>query len=112
MYNLIAYISYLLLIVTVIVAVGHYLYRSGQVFIDRSVGEASLGSTINKLLLTGYYLFNLGAAIYVISTWPALSHSDEIISSLIFYLSRLIIVLGVMHYFNIAIILNINKLKS
>lgn len=113
MYNLIAYATYTLSIAVIIVYVGHYLYKYGQVFIDRClVDDPQLSVTINKILLTGFYLVNLGAGIYAISTWSPLNNMLEVLGSLIYYVSRLLLILGIMHYLNIIIIHKLFKQYS
>lgn len=105
MYNLIAYVTYTFLMVVVIIYIGHYLFKYGQVFIDRCVdSDLELSLTINRVLLTGFYLLNLGAAVYAISTWTSLSNLSDVCISLIYYLSRLIMALGILHYLNILIL--------
>ncbi|MGB5982271.1 MAG: hypothetical protein WBG46_09015 [Nonlabens sp.] len=102
MFNVTAYIIYITFVSTVILAVGHYLYRSGEVLVAKAfINDASLGLTINKLLLIGFYLLNLGAAVLVVAIWPDLENSVQLLSSLFYFISRLLLVLGAMHYINV-----------
>jgi len=102
MLNLIAYIIYLLFTATVILAVGHYLYRSGAVLVSKAfLSDPGLGLTINKLLLVGYYLLNIGGAILLVSIWPDLENITQFMSSLFYFIARLLLVLGAMHYINV-----------
>lgn len=92
--------------------VGWLFYKNGEVFLlDLFQHNQPLVTSINKLLLIGYYLLNIGYAILTISYWEHLESIIDIINSLSLTLGRIIIVLALMHYNNIFILKFINKQK-
>ncbi|WP_124979499.1 hypothetical protein [Nonlabens xiamenensis] len=103
MYNLVSYSFYFLLVCSVILYVGHLCYRNGHVFIHALIpASPDLNHQINRLLLVGYYLVNLGYAIYIISEWEQLQDWRTAAESLARHLSQIILMLGLLHYVNIA----------
>lgn len=92
--------------------VGWLFYKHGEVFLmDLFKQDKPLVRSINKLLLIGYYLLNIGYAILTIAYWEHLENAIDIINSLSITLGRIIIVLALMHYNNIFILKFINKQK-
>ncbi|MUU79572.1 hypothetical protein [Winogradskyella endarachnes] len=111
-YNTITYLIYLPIICFIMLKVGWLFYKNGEVFLlDIFQQNQPLVSSINKLLLIGYYLLNIGYAILTISYWEHLESTIEIINSLSLTLGRIIIILALMHYNNIFILKFINKQK-
>ena len=111
MNNLTAYIVYISFVIFIILSVGHYLHRSGAALLAKAFPtDLSLATTINKLLLTAYYLLNLGASVLVIAIWPDVETLKELLLSQAYFISRLLLVLGAMHYLNLFTIqILINK---
>ena len=57
----ITYLLYLLISVGIMVFVGSALSRSGRAFLrDVFGGDESLAEAVNRLLVVGFYLLNLG----------------------------------------------------
>jgi len=111
--NTLAYIIYLLITYLVTVHVGLAFYRNGRVYIlNLLVGDEALTDSINKILLTGYYLLNLGYAAVMISFWETIETYAELIASIGIMTGRILITLGIIHFFNMAVIYFISKRKS
>lgn len=110
--NLIAYGLFLTITIYIIVIVGQICYRNGNIYVLSLVpGHEDLCIRINKILLTGYYLINLGYTTTTLVSW----HRIETIYGLVEILANrtgfIIIVLAVLHYVNLFIITRyINKL--
>jgi hypothetical protein len=99
-----AIIVYLLTTGFITIYVGKVLYTNGRHFILRMLNDESLTDAVNRILLTGYYLVNLGyVSVMLTMTLPATS-PEQLISSLSIAIGRIMITLGVMHYGNIAAI--------
>ncbi|MFK7832975.1 MAG: hypothetical protein AB8B52_06845 [Winogradskyella sp.] len=110
--NSIAYLIYLPIISFIMFKVGWLFYKNGEVFLmNLFQHNQALVTSINNLLLIGYYLLNIGYAILTIAYWDHLESIIDIINSLSFTLGRIIIVLAIMHYNNILILKYINKQK-
>ena len=111
-YNTITYLIYLPIISFIMLKVGWLFYKNGEVFLLNLFNQNKpLVTSINKLLLIGYYLLNIGYAILTIAYWEHLESVTDIINSLSKTLGRIIIVLALMHYNNIFILKYINKQK-
>ncbi|MGB3591080.1 MAG: hypothetical protein WBA16_05275 [Nonlabens sp.] len=105
MYNLAAYAIYTMLVCTIILYVGHYCYRYGATYLVVAIPhDPHQAAWINKLLLVGYYLLNIGIGIYLVSTWPLLPDGLAVLRSVLRQVSNLIFLLGVMHHINLFII--------
>jgi len=103
--NVIAYVLYLLITVYIIVVVGQVCYRNGKVFVSELVPQhAGLCLTVNRLLLTGYYLVNIGYCGITLINWKVITSTVDLIATVSFRASVIVLFLAIMHYFNIYII--------
>lgn len=110
MMNVVAYSCYFSIVFSVIWYIGHYLYKNGRpLLLKRFRHDTDLALKINKLLLVGYYLINLGGAILAIAIWPDVGNFSEVLRSLFFFLCRLLLILGYLHYINLLIINILSK---
>jgi hypothetical protein len=97
-----AYLSYLALSLVITVWVARTLHSNGRLFlVDAFHGQEALADSVNKLLVVGFYLVNLGWIVGTLRTTEqldtpqlALEHLDDKIGTVLF-------VLGLMHFFNL-----------
>lgn len=109
-YNVIAYAVYLPTIILITIWVAHTLYKNGSLFlIDIFHGNSELASSVNKLLLTGFYLINIGYAAYTLRISTTISDTQLLIEMLSKKLGTIILILGCMHYFNLFIFYKLRK---
>ena len=102
-YNLIGYIIFFGIIFFITFRVGWVFYKNGEVYLKMLLPEEEhLVESINKMLLIGYYLMNLGYASISISAWPVISSSAEMLSVLAENAGLIILFLAIMHYFNLT----------
>ena len=92
------------------VYVGRVLFRNGRPFLLAMLGEEAITDSVNRLLLTGYYLVNLGYVFVVLTLRSPVETVSDLIVSLSISVGRIMIVLSVMHYFNITAVVLWNKL--
>lgn len=112
-YNIIAYIIYLSLMIFIIVYVGRYFFTNGRVFILSLLNnDEEQTDHINRILLIGYCLFNIGYGFMTIQTWDIVRDAGAMIASLAENLAILIIILAVTHYLNMTAIYLVSKSKS
>lgn len=114
-YNVITYCIYLPTIIFIMVKIGRLFYRNGEVFLfSLFQTNIPLERSINKLLLIGYYLTNIGYAILTVSYWESINNLLEMLNSLSTRLGRIILLLALLHYNNIFWINYLHKknLKS
>lgn len=107
--NTLTYIIYLAITYFITVHVGLRFYRNGEVYILNLLhGDQKLTAFINRILLIGYYLLNLGYVTLTISTWQNIDTWGEMFGSIAFMTGKIMLTLGVMHFFNMAVILFIS----
>ena len=96
------YLVYLAISIALTVWVGRTLHSRGRVFIvDAADGNETLADSINGLLVVGFYLLNFGFVTLALryGTKPhSLSESIEFLATKV---GLVLIVLGVMHFFNL-----------
>jgi len=108
--NIIAYIIYLLVSFYVTIKVGWMCYQNGRVYLEDIFGHhPSWVTPINKLLLTGYYLINLGYIAFNLNDWENITTPLMMTDVLILKLGFLLVVLGALHYFNIWVLAQLAK---
>lgn len=101
-YNLLSYLVYAVLMSTIIIRVGSLCYRNGNVYVSKLMPDnLELSIYINKVLLAGYYLVNIGYTVYMISTWDTIKNGQEMISHIATHASQIILLLALLHYMNI-----------
>jgi len=112
-YNISAYIVFIALMVFIILFVGKYFYTNGRVFIISLLkGNVSLADSINRLLLAGYYLVNIGYAFLKIKDWKKINTMEAWCSSMALNMGTLIVILAMMHYLNMLSIYYLSKTNS
>lgn len=113
MYNIIAYIIFLAAISFITVKVGWVFYKNGEVYIKMLLpNEIHLVQSINKLLLVGYYLLNLGYAAVTLSFWEQIMTITQLCSVLFLKTGTIILFLALMHYFNLFWLLVYSRTKN
>jgi hypothetical protein len=109
--NIAGFIIYILITGYITIYVGQVLYKNGRHFILRMLLDEGMTDAVNRILLTGYYLINLGYVSIMLTLRPPAGSLPELIASLSISIGRILLTLGIMHYFNIAAITIWNKLN-
>lgn len=111
--NIIAYIIYLLITYLITVHVGLVFYKNGKHYLMVMMdNDNNLTQIVNKLLLTGYYLLNVGYATLIISFWGQLNNWLDVINSVSIAVGKILLTLGVMHFVNMGVIILYSKTKK
>ena len=109
-YNVLSYCIYLLITIYVIVVVGNVLYENGKPFLLNVFhGNYSIAHSANNILLAGYYLVNIGYCIMTLKIWQEINSINKLIEILSMKVGMIIFLLGIMHLFNITILLITEK---
>lgn len=103
-YNTIAYFFYLPFTIALTWWVGKDLNRKGAHLLLAAFGDLVLVKTINRFLLLGYYLLNIGYAVLSLSLFPRLENLAQMLSVLGFRVGIIMTSLAIIHYFNILVI--------
>lgn len=103
--NTLAYIIYLFITYLITVHVGLIFFRNGRHYILRLLhSDAKLTDSISQVLLTGYYLLNLGYAALMIRSWKTIYNWAELAASIGTMTGRIMLTLGIIHFFNMTVI--------
>ncbi len=108
-FNLIAYTVYAILTYLITVRVGWLCYKNGLYFVELAVEEAHLAVSVNKLLLLGYYLINLGYITLMIYSWEPIRAWQQLVESLSQKTGLIVLILGTMHFLNIFVLYLFSK---
>ena len=109
-YILICYCAYLVITVILTVWVARTLFRNGKVFlIDIFHGNEELAKSVNNLLLVGFYLINIGYAVYTLSVDYNIYTVRGLVEQLSLKVGSIILILGGMHFLNMFIFFKLRK---
>ena len=108
--TVILYFAYTLIAIGLTVWVARVLFTNGKVFlIDIFNGEEALSNSVNKLLITGFYLVNFGYTVFALKTSSHIESPTDLIETLSFKLGLIILVLGFMHFFNLMVFFRLRR---
>ncbi|MDB5251707.1 MAG: hypothetical protein JWP27_876 [Flaviaesturariibacter sp.] len=103
--NLIANALYLFLTYLVTVNVGFRFYRNGRVYLLFLLhGDAALTDSINRILLTGYYLLNLGYAAVRLRSWPTVTGWLSVLETVASRTGGILLTLATIHFINMGVL--------
>jgi hypothetical protein len=101
--TIIAYSLYLLLAIGMTIWVAWTLSHNGKIYLIRCFGhDAELATSINHLLVVGFYLVNLGFIAIALSAAGDVETAAELFRFLGWYVGLAVLVLGAMHFFNMG----------
>jgi len=103
------YSFYAVVTVSLTVWLAHTLYKNGAVFLeDVFVDAPKMADAVNRLLVVGFYLLNLGYAALIMKA----DRSDTVIQAfevLAWKLGALLLSLGAMHFVNLYVFYRIRR---
>lgn len=100
-YNTLSYIIYAPIAIYITVIVGWRCYKNGLVYVESIFKDEKVSESINKILLVGYYLTNIGYAIMMIQRWEKVENTIDMINVLSENLASIVMILAILHYLNI-----------
>lgn len=101
-FNLISYAIYGIIMSAIVLRVGHACYQNGIIWTNQLFKENKQQSLhLNRILLVGYYLVNLGYVVLMISSWEYINNLDQLIASLCLHIGKIMLLLAVLHFANI-----------
>ena len=104
------YLVYLGLSIAATVWVARTLHRNGRIFlIDCFHGNKDLADSVNHLLVVGFYLINIGFVSLALRFGVLAGDTKEALESLSTKMGLVLLVLGFMHFFNLAVFTNCRK---
>lgn len=107
---ILTYAFYLFISIIITIYVAHVLFKNGRVFlVDIFHGNELLADSVNKLLLVGFYLVNIGYISLALKEDYLIANYQELIERLSYKLGVIILILGAMHFLNLFIFFNLRK---
>ena len=104
------YLGYLAISVALTVWVARTLHRNGRIFlVDSFLGNEQLADSVNHLLVVGFYLINIGYVTLALKYGAAAENAQEALESLSSKIGMVLLVLGAMHFFNLAVFTKMRK---
>lgn len=104
------YVTYLVVTIALTIWVAKTLFKNGKVFlIDIFHGNKELADSVNNLLLVGFYLVNIGYAVYTLQVHSSIVNPQEMIEMLSVKVGFIILLLGAMHFFNLFVFFKLRK---
>jgi hypothetical protein len=101
-YIILAYLIYLPIALALTWIVAHNLFKSGLIFMrDIFFGREDIAKATNSLFKIGFYLLNIGFALFILRIYVALTGMQDTIEVLSSKVGGFSIYLGVMLFFNL-----------
>ena len=101
-FNAIGYLIYLPITAFITNVVGRSFHKHGIHYIKSIVPDKTIATSLNNLLLIGYYLVNIGYAFISIIKWESIFSLHQLIEEVSLRTAYIILLLTLMHYTNIA----------
>jgi len=100
-----SYGIYLFISIGMTVWVARTLYANGRIFlVDSLGGNEALADSVNHLLVVGFYLINIGYVTLALRYGDKPTTVQESIEFLSTKIGLVLLVLGIMHFFNVFVI--------
>ncbi|MBL7723115.1 MAG: hypothetical protein JNK27_03155 [Chitinophagaceae bacterium] len=101
-YNFTAYLIYLPVVILLTWYVAHILFKNSKAFmLDIFHGKADIALSTNKLFETGFYLLNLGFALWIMEVASTITDGRTLLEILSAKIGGFSIYLGIMLFFNL-----------
>jgi hypothetical protein len=101
MFDIYAYIAYLVISIGLTVWVAQNLSKNGLVFLVECFGhDRTLAESTNHLLVVGFYLVNLGWILLTLRFGASPETAADVIRFLSTKIGLVVVALGLMHFFN------------
>jgi len=108
--TVLAYLVYLAISIGLTVWVAKTLSSNGRVFLaDVLFGDEHLADAVNRLLVVGFYLVNLGFVALYLRGGDSISDAREMFNALSVKLGVVLLVLGAMHLGNVYVLNRIRR---
>ena len=108
--TVLTYLTYLLVAVPLTVWVAHTLSSNGRVFLeDVFAGNEDLADAVNKLLVVGFYLLNIGFVTLYLRVGTEVADLRGLLETLSVKVGSVMLVLGLVHFCNVYVFNTIRR---
>lgn len=113
-YFILTYAAYLIISIALTVWVAKVLFKNGRIFlVDIFHGNTELADSVNKLLVVGFYLVNVGYMSMNLREVGTIADVQTVIEVLSRKLGYIILTLGAMHFLNLIVFFKLrNRAKQ
>lgn len=102
-YGIVIYVIYAAVAVAMTALLARTLFKAGAVFLDDVFnGNHSLADAVNRLLVVGFYMLNLGYGLFLLRAEPQ-STAFDAVAYLVNRLAVLLVTLGAIHFVNVIV---------
>lgn len=109
-WTVVTYLAYLAIAVPLTIWVGRTLLTHGTVFLADVFGDRSdLAQAVNRLLLVGFYLLNLGFVLLYLRSTSMVHDLEGMIESLSVKIGVVMLVVGTIHLGNVLVFNSIRR---
>lgn len=106
----VTYCFYLAISIALTLWVARTLFRNGRVFlVDVFHGDDAMADSVNRLLVVGFYLINLGYVTLALKMGYDVTSARGSIEALSQKVGQVLLVLGLMHFFNLFVFTRIRR---
>lgn len=103
-YYILTYGLYVILSIALTIWVANTLFKNGRIFlVDIFHGNEPLADSVNRLLIVGFYLINVGYAVFTLKILGEVQTVQAVIETLSIKIGGIILILGGMHFFNLFV---------
>ncbi|HEY0079141.1 MAG TPA: hypothetical protein VGB73_10880 [Pyrinomonadaceae bacterium] len=106
----VTYLTYVTISIGLTIWVAQTLHKNGRVFlVDVFQGNEALADSVNHLLVVGFYLINFGYMTLALKIGYSVETPREGIEALSWKVGMVLLVLGIMHFFNLYVFSRIRR---
>jgi hypothetical protein len=95
------YLAYLAISIGLTIWVATTLARNGLVFLQDVFADSKLATSVNQLLVMGFYLLNLGFVTVAMRSSDSVPDASRALETLSWKVGFVLLVLGALHFFNV-----------
>lgn len=111
--NILSYLLFLPAMLAVAMWTARSCHRNGRVWmLGLFDGDAAFVDAVNNVLLIACYTLNLGYVSVVVSQWEPIRDLPQMLTSLGYYMSIILLTLALVHFSNISALLIWSRFKS
>jgi hypothetical protein len=104
------YALYLIISGSITVYVANVLFKNGRIFlVDIFHGNEDLADSVNKLLVVGFYLINIGYISLALKETYLIQSYQIVFERLSHKIGVIVLILGAMHFSNLFLFFHLRK---
>lgn len=111
-WSILTYSMYLIGSAFFTIWVGHTLYRSGAPYVQMAFTKVAIATSVNRLLLIGFYLVNTAYILLVLKEKKDVDSLETMLELLSVKLGLIVGILALMHFLNLLSLFIIKKYKT